>query len=161
MREPASTVEITLGLQHNSILCVRKFADEKVNHNIHTRKVKKIDCKQAILTSTDKLILQGQWKQNEGVSLFELQASTQEASMHKNNNKAPTASNKAWINNIYDLPSTKQFTWYYHAMEGFPTKARFFATWPMLTTKAVAKYFHESKETQNEHMQQHRQGGCN
>ena len=37
-------------------------------------------------------------------------------------------------------------------------RAGFFATWPMLTTKAVEKYFLESEETQKEHMQQQWQG---
>ena len=55
---------------------------------------------------------------------------------------------------------------YYHAVIGFPTKAtwlkainaRFFATWPMLTAKAVAQYFPDSDKTQKRHMLQQRQG---
>ena len=55
---------------------------------------------------------------------------------------------------------------YYHAAARFPTKATwlkainigFFATWPMLIAKAVAKYFLESNETQKGHMQQQWQG---
>ena len=55
----------------------------------------------------------------------------------------------------------KQVIRYCHETAGFPTKAtwlkvtkaRFFASWPMLTATAIAKHFPESPKTQKGHMQ--------
>ena len=60
----------------------------------------------------------------------------------------------------------KQIVCYYHAAAGVPTKvkwlkaikARLYATWPMLMTKAMSKYSPESAETQKGHMRQQQQG---
>ena len=70
------------------------------------------------------------------------------------------------VNNVYELPSTKQIIQFHHATAGFSTKAMwlkaikagFYATWLMLTAITVIKYFPESEETQKGHMQQNRQG---
>jgi hypothetical protein len=68
--------------------------------------------------------------------------------------------------NVYDLPSTERVIRYLHAAAGFPTKSTwlkaiksgFFATWPMINVKNVAKHFPESEETQKGHMRQIRSG---
>ena len=70
------------------------------------------------------------------------------------------------IINVYELPSLKQVIKYYHTAAGYLTKTMwikainegFFATWPLLTTRAVNKCFPESPETQKDHMWQQRQG---
>ena len=60
------------------------------------------------------------------------------------------------INSVYELLSIKQVIRYHHLAAGFPTKtswlkainAGLFVSWPMLTARAVAKYFSESTKTQ-------------
>ena len=55
------------------------------------------------------------------------------------------------INNLYDLPNISQIVAYYHAVAGYPTKPiwiavirkGFYASWPLLTEKAVNKHFPE------------------
>ena len=68
------------------------------------------------------------------------------------------------INNVHQLPGMRQKVKYYHAATGLLMKASwlkaitegFYATWPMLTTTAVIKYFLKLEETQKEHMWHHR-----
>jgi hypothetical protein len=63
-------------------------------------------------------------------------------------------------NNVCDLPSTKEMIRYLHASAGHPVKdtwtkaikAENFTTWPGLSVKAVHKYFPESDETKQGHM---------
>ena len=69
------------------------------------------------------------------------------------------------VQQVYKLPSTKQVIRYYHSV-AFTTKATrikaikagFYATWPMLTTSSVMKYYPKSHETQKGHMHQTKQG---
>ena len=64
------------------------------------------------------------------------------------------------VNSVYELPNLEQVIAWYHAAAGYPTKttwlkaieAGFFATWPMLTAKAVKKHFPESDETTKGHL---------
>ena len=66
------------------------------------------------------------------------------------------------IHNVYELPSVEQTIRYLHAAAGFPTKAtglaairrHNYSSWPMVTVKAVHKFFPESEETQEGHMRQ-------
>ncbi len=68
-------------------------------------------------------------------------------------------------NNVYDLPSTKETIRYLHASAGHPVKdtwtkaikAEHFTTWPELSVKTVHKYFPESDETKQGHMNKQRQ----
>ena len=76
--------------------------------------------------------------------------------MPNTNNTEDRSRQYTMINNVYEQPSTRQIKRYYHARAGFPIKAtwletiqaRFYATWPMLTTTAVMKYFPELDKTQ-------------
>ena len=60
----------------------------------------------------------------------------------------------------------EQIIAWYHAAAGYPTKptwikaidAGFYATWPMLTSKAVRKHFPESEETAKGHMRRVKSG---
>ena len=70
------------------------------------------------------------------------------------------------ISNVYKLPSIKQVIKYHHAAVEYTTKMAWiqvineglFALWPMLTLRAVNKYYPESTKTQKGHMKQQRQG---
>ena len=71
-----------------------------------------------------------------------------------------------FIHNVYELPNTEQVIAWYHAAAGYPTKATWikaieagnYATWPLLTTKAVKKYFPEADETSKGHMRRVKSG---
>jgi hypothetical protein len=68
-------------------------------------------------------------------------------------------------NNVYDLLLTKETIRYLQASAGHPVKdtwtkaikAGNFTTWPGLSVKAVHKYFPESDETKQGHMNKQRQ----
>ena len=81
-------------------------------------------------------------------------------------NNSDTNQTTEEIQQVYQLPNTKQVMRYYHAAAGLPTKSTwlqaikegFYAMWPMLTAMAVMKYYQESNETQKGHMHQNKQG---
>jgi hypothetical protein len=67
-------------------------------------------------------------------------------------------------NSVYDLPSIEQAIKWMHAVCGYPVKSTWikaikagnFVGWPLLTEKNVNKYYPESNETQQGHMNQAR-----
>jgi hypothetical protein len=69
------------------------------------------------------------------------------------------------INNVYNLPLTKQSIRYLHAAARFPVKSPWmqaikagnYVTWPRLTPKTVRKHFPESDGVQKGHMKQQHQ----
>ena len=69
------------------------------------------------------------------------------------------------VNNVYNIPSTKESVRYLHAAAGFPVKESWidaikagnYTTWPGLNVKVVNRYFPESDETQKGHMKKQRQ----
>ncbi len=69
------------------------------------------------------------------------------------------------VNNVYNIPSTKESIRYLHASAGFPVneswidaiKAGNYTTWLGLNVKMVNRYFPESDETQKGHMKKQRQ----
>ena len=71
-----------------------------------------------------------------------------------------------FANSVYELPNTEQVIRWYHAAAGYPTKdtwlkaikAGFFATWPMLTVKAVRKHYPETVVTAKGHMKRTKSG---
>eukprot|EP00804_Cyclotella_cryptica_P019981 CCRYP_007862-RA/>CCRYP_007862-RA protein AED:0.41 eAED:0.41 QI:0/-1/0/1/-1/1/1/0/208 len=74
--------------------------------------------------------------------------------------------NTEHIHNVYELPSITQSIRYLHAAAGFPTKSTWlsafrkghYSKWPLINVKNVHKHFPQSKETQQGHMQNQRQG---
>ncbi len=68
------------------------------------------------------------------------------------------------VHNVYESKTQPELIRYLHAAAGFPTKPTWiaainnkqFASWPGLTTKAIAKHSHESKETMKGHGQKGR-----
>ena len=66
------------------------------------------------------------------------------------------------INNVYELPSTENAILYWHAMAGFPPQMTWiqaiqagnYNLWPLITVQNINKYFPESDEMQNGHMQE-------
>jgi hypothetical protein len=71
-----------------------------------------------------------------------------------------------FVNSVYELPNLEQVVAWYHAAAGYPTKttwikaieAGFYATWPLLTAKAVKKHYPETKETPKGHMKRVKSG---
>jgi hypothetical protein len=71
-----------------------------------------------------------------------------------------------FVNSVYELPNLEQVIAWYHAAAGYPTKttwikaieAGFYATWPLLTVKAVKKHYPETKETPKGHMKRVKSG---
>jgi hypothetical protein len=69
------------------------------------------------------------------------------------------------VNNVYNIPSTKESIRYLHATAGFPVKETWidaikagnYTTWPGLNVKVVNRYFPESDKTQKGHMKKQRQ----
>ena len=70
------------------------------------------------------------------------------------------------MNNVYELPNLEQIIWWHHAAAEYPTKttwlkaieAGFYATWPMLTSKAVKKHYPEHDATTKGHMHRVKSG---
>jgi hypothetical protein len=70
------------------------------------------------------------------------------------------------IHNVYELKTQPELIRYLHAAAVFPTKPTWikaiknkqFASWPGLTTKAVAKHYPESEETLKGHRRKIRSG---
>jgi len=70
------------------------------------------------------------------------------------------------VHNVYELKTQPELIRYLHAAAGFPTKPtwlaaiknKHYASWPGLTTKAVAKYYPESEETMKGHGRKGRSG---
>eukprot|EP00956_Cyclotella_meneghiniana_P010727 scaffold15031_cov47-Cyclotella_meneghiniana.AAC.1 len=71
-----------------------------------------------------------------------------------------------YANSVYELPNLEQVVAWYHAAAGYPTKATwlaaidagFYATWPLLTAKAVRKHFPESDEVTKGHLRRVKSG---
>ncbi len=69
------------------------------------------------------------------------------------------------VNNVYNIPSTKESVRYLHAAAGFPVKESWidaikagnYTTWPGLNVMVVNRYFPESDETQKGHMKKQKQ----
>jgi hypothetical protein len=76
-----------------------------------------------------------------------------------------TSEEKNEINNIYNLPLTKQSRRCLHAAAEFPVESTWmqainagnYVTWPRLTPKTVSKHFPEFNEVQKGHMKQQHQ----
>ena len=70
------------------------------------------------------------------------------------------------INSVYELPNLQQVVRWYHAAAGYPTKqtwlkaidAGFFATWPLLTAKAVKRHYPDTETTSKGHMKRVKSG---
>ena len=81
----------------------------------------------------------------------------------KATNKAPQKYLKQ-ANSVYDLPSTKEAIKWMHAVCGYPVKSTWlkavnagnYIGWPLLTKRNVNKYYPETTETPNGHMNQTR-----
>ena len=80
-----------------------------------------------------------------------------------------TAFKKAWqvlrqANSVYDLPSIEQAIKWMHAVCGYPVKSTWikaikagnFIGWPLVNEKNVRKYYPETTETAQGHLNQQR-----
>ena len=163
VREPARTVDMVPALTHNSLLSGPKFADANYVTILTPTEVLIYDAKGLIISTSKDAVLKG-WRDKPS-GLWRVPLRPNEPSAKSEYVLLPKSSEEA-INNVYELPSTKQAVRYLHACAGFPTKATWikairagnYASWPHLTLKAVQQHFPESDETQQGHMRSVKQG---
>ena len=170
MRMPAVDADMVDDLAKNSLLSTGKLADADYVTVFTKDEVRIFDAEAAKFNVEGKMVLKG-WRCNEtGLWRIPLRENwsnqnTETALLSQESSNILT--NKAeFINNVYELPSTEQVVAWYHAAAGYPTKATWikaienghYATWPLLTVKAVKKYFPEAEETDKGHMRRVKSG---
>ena len=176
MREPATEAEVVPGLAMNSLLSTSKLADANYVTVFTKDEVKIFDAAAAPFQLEGKVVMQG-WRcpqtklwrvplqekwNNINTETALLSQEVTEIIMNKRGEFDTTE----FSNSVYELPNTEQVIAWYHAAAGYPTKATwikaidagFYATWPMLTSKAVRKHFPESEETTKGHMRRVKSG---
>ena len=150
-------------LKHNSLLSGPKFADANYITILTPDEVLIYDGKGLKISTNKDTILRGWRDESTGLWRIPLEA---DCSPKKSEYILLPKGCEEAINNVYELPSTKQIVRYLHACAGFPTKPTWikairagnFATWPHLTLKAVQEHFPESDEEKQGHMRNIKQG---
>ena len=111
-------------LQHNSLLSVNKFAEANYLTVFTPDGLKIFDEDKTKLSSTEEPILQGCWDPTTGLWRILMHSA-----QHSPDNLMPNTINMghmrrqyAMMNNVYELPCTRQIIRYYHATAGFLTK---------------------------------------
>ena len=164
MRMPAVDADMVPDLAKNSLLSTGKLADADYATVFTRDEVRVFDTEAAKLQVEGKVVMRG-WRCKEtGLWRIPLKPNwtnlnTETALLSQETSKILT-SKAEFIQNVYELPNTEQVIAWYHAAAGYPTKATWikaieagnYATWPLLTTKAVKKYFPEADETSKGHM---------
>jgi hypothetical protein len=160
----------------NSLLSTSKLADANYITVFDKDEVKIFDAELANFKVTGKAVLKG-WRcpetrlwrvplQDNWNNLNTETALLSEQATNIVEKKQELLGPSEFVNNVYELPNTEQVIAWYHAAAGYPTKAtwikaieaRFFATWLLLTTKAVKKHFPEHDEMPKGHMRQVKSG---
>ena len=157
VREPARSVDMVPALKHNSLLSGPKFADANYITVLTPEEVLIFDGEDLKLSASKEAVLRG-WRDIPS-GLWRVPLETTCAPRKSEYILLPRSSEDA-INNVYELPSTKQIVRYLHGCAGFPAKTTWikairagnYATWPHLTLQGVQKHFPESDETQQGHM---------
>ena len=170
MRQPAVDADIVPGLAMNSLLSTSKLADAGYVTVFTNDEVKIFDAAATPFQLQGSIIMKG-WRcprtklwrvplqekwTNINTETALLNQEVTNIIMNKRGEFEPTE----FVNSVYELPNMEQIIAWYHAAAGYPTKptwikaidAGFYATWPMLTSKAVRKHFPESEETAKGHM---------
>ena len=163
VREPARSVDMVPALKHNSLLSGPKFADANYITVLTPEEVLIFDGEDLKLSASKEAVLRG-WRDIPS-GLWRVPLETTCAPRKSEYILLPRSSEDA-INNVYELPSTKQIVRYLHGCAGFPAKTTWikairagnYATWPHLTLQGVQKHFPESDETQQGHMRSIKQG---
>jgi hypothetical protein len=176
MRYPANDGDVVPDLAQQSLLSTSKCADGNYITVFTPEEVQIFDAEAAPFKVEGKIVMQG-WRcpqtklwrvplqQNWTNINTETALMSQEVTdiiMNKRGELQPTD----FVNSVYELPNTEQVVAWYHAAAGYPTKASwikaidagFYATWPLLTSKAVQKHFPESDETAKGHMRRVKSG---
>ena len=167
VRAPANTVDIFLGLQQNALLSINKFAKANYVTVFMLEEVNIFDGMQTRITSTHQPIVIGWRDPVTGLWKIPKKNEQKERSMKNTTpNNSNTNQTTEEVQQVNELPNTKQLIRYYHAAAGFPTKstwleaikAWFYTRWLILTATAVMKHYPESYETQKGHMHQNKKG---
>jgi hypothetical protein len=176
LRETARDADTVPSLALNSLLSTSKLADANYITIFTPDEVKVFDAEVSKLHITGEAVMKGwrcpktklwrvplkeQW-QNVNTDMALLSKTVTNIIMEKRNG----SNDDEFINHVYELPNLEQVVAWYHAAAGYPTKATwlkaieagFYATWPLLTMKAVQKHFPESPKTSKGHMRQVKSG---
>jgi hypothetical protein len=175
LRNPANEADMVPSLSMNSLMSTSKLADANYITVFTKEEVQVFDAEAAKFNVEGHVVMKGWrcpitklWRVpltpnlsniNTDTGLMSEQAT--EIIMKQRSNK-----NEEQLNSVYELPNTEQVIAWYHAAAGYPTKATwikaidagFFATWPLLTSKAVRKHFPEAVETTKGHMRRVKSG---
>ena len=170
MRMPAIDADMVPDLAKNSLLSTSKMADADYATVFTKDEVKIFDTEAAKFHAEGKEVMRGWRCQETGLWRLPLQPlcqnlNTDTALLSEEASKILDRKSDA-INSVYELPSTEEVIAWYHAAAGYPTKATwlkaisagFYATWPLLTVKAVKKYYPEAEETPKGHMRRVKSG---
>ena len=164
VREPARTVDMVPDLKHNSLISGAKFAEANYVTVLTPDELLIYDGDELHMTVNKEAVLRG-WREQKRGGLWRVPLTTivppQKAEYLLLSREIEES-----IQNVYDLPSTKEIIRYLHACAGYPTKTTWlkairagnYATWPYLSAAAVQKHFPESDETQQGHMRNIKQG---
>eukprot|EP00804_Cyclotella_cryptica_P007374 CCRYP_002593-RA/>CCRYP_002593-RA protein AED:0.37 eAED:0.37 QI:0/-1/0/1/-1/1/1/0/316 len=170
MRHPAKDADTVPGLAMNSLLSAGKLTDAnyiavftKTDVNIFDPETTRIKADRQAILSGWRCPQTKLWRVPLKPTLPNLNTdttllSTEARDIMMNNRKHLSLTDFA--NSVYELPNTEQVITWYHASAGYPTKTTwlkaikkgFYATWPLLTPKAVPRHFPESNETSKGHM---------
>jgi hypothetical protein len=170
LRRAARDADIVPGLAMNSLLSTSKLADSNYITVFDKDEVKIFDAELANFKITGTAVLKG-WRcpttklwrvplQNDWNNLNTQTTLLSEQATQIIEKKKELLGPSEFVNSVYELPNTEQVVAWYHAAAGYPTKATwlkaidagFYATWPLLTSKAVKKHFPEHDETPKGHM---------
>ena len=167
LREPANQADSIPSLK-KTLVSTSKFADAGYISVFDKDGVQVYDAETTKIVPSQKPVLSGWRDKISGLWRIPLRnkirnENTDTVQLSKEETNAIISEIAA---NVHDLPSTERVIRYLHAAAGFPTKstwiqaikAKFYATWPMLTEKNVQKHFPDSEETQKGHMRQIRTG---
>ena len=176
MREPATEGNMVPDLAMNTLVSAGKVADANYISVFTKDEVKIFDAEAAKFEATGKVVMTG-WRcpetklwrvplqpdwENPNTETALMSQEATEIIMSKRDKFHPDE----FVNSVYELPNTEQVVAWYHAAAGYPTKATwlkainagFYATWPLLTAKAVRKHFPEHTETDKGHMKRVKSG---
>ncbi len=175
VRQPAKDVHIVPTIASNSLLSTAKFAAAGYITVFDGKEVNIYDANNTKVSVTREAILPGWFDKKANLwrvplLLVVCNPTTKTVLVAK----PPTEflpdypSPLDAIHNVYKLKTQAELIQYLHAAAGFPTKPTWlvaiknkqFASWPGLTSKAVAKHYPESKETTKGHGQKGRSGLC-
>jgi hypothetical protein len=155
LREPANDADMVPNLAMNSLLSTSKLADASYVTVFTKDEVKVFDTETAPFKIEGKVVMQG-WRcpktklwrvplkpswTNENTETTLLSQEATKIMLSKREKIDPLE----LVNSVYELPNQEQVVAWYHVAAGYPTKptwlkaieAGFYATWPLLTAKAV------------------------